>query len=56
MIAARRSPAIRRRAHPCGAPILVGLTLIRSNRGESFFMTLQYARATVTPSSLDKCE
>src|SRR5262245_6031608 len=27
---------------------------MRSNRGESYFMTDQYARATKTPSSLDK--
>src|SRR5262245_13512998 len=33
---------------------LSGLTRMRSNRGESYFMTDQYARATKTPSSLDK--
>jgi len=27
---------------------------MRSNRGESFFMTDQYARAAKLPSSLDK--
>src|SRR6266508_695094 len=33
---------------------LSGLTLMPSNRGESIFMTFQYARVAMTPSSLDK--
>src|SRR6187200_2283274 len=35
---------------------LSGLTLMRSYRGESYFMTDQYERAGMTPSSLDKCD
>jgi hypothetical protein len=38
----------------CTRRSLSGFTRMRSNRGESFFMTDQYARAAKLPSSLDK--
>ena len=50
-----RSPSTRSTAHRAarGGPAS-GLTRMRSNRGESNFMTEHYAEAATTPSSLDR--